>query len=271
MTGLWTFLILLAAGVSGCAFFSSSLTGRSFVDSKLHPLVGPREAIDLEIYYVDRRIGDPLVGEGLWSTLHEVTALEPDVRAQLHQDGFRFAMSSSRPPRILQSLMRPTGFNDPTRRVLMQRYTVPSGQETLMMTSRIAEGEVLKRDTRAATQVVELQNGKGLFRLRAERIEDGWARLVITPEIRHGRNVLRPKPTDQDWTFDQSQDAVTFHDDRLAAEVNVGEILVLGLMPGGDEKVARHFFRSAEEPGTERLLLIRVADMRKVEPIRVSE
>src|SRR5262245_59515094 len=90
----------------GCALIRPFDDARTQKQSLLNPLVPPRQFIELDVYFVDRLIGDPLIGEGLWSSLFAVTAVSPEVREQLTQDGFRFAMSPSRPPRTLQTLMK---------------------------------------------------------------------------------------------------------------------------------------------------------------------
>lgn len=274
-TWMWIFAGLLpmvvAAAGSGCALWLPPLGEQSLFSSRLQPLVNSRDAIDLEVYFVDRRIGDPLIGEGLWSSLHAVTAVDPEIREHLGKDGFRFAMSPSRPPRPLQALMALSDDHDPSRRATMRRYTLPTGQETYLLTSTIPNGVTIERRGPGESKPVEIQQGNCLLRLQAERVEDGWAKLVIVPEIRHGSHQLRPRPTAQDWLYDQGQEVLAFYEDRLSAEVNVGEILVLGLAPSGKDALAGHFFRGDASQGIERLILIRVADMRKVAPIRVTD
>lgn len=261
---------LLALSGSGCLLLLPQAAQLSEARSPLPPVPAPRDAIELEVYFVDRRIGDPLIGESLWSSLYAITAVSPDVRAQLGEDGFRFAMSPSRPPRSLQSLLRLSNEHDPSRRVVPRRYTVPSGQETLLVISDIPDGTALTVPTGESFRTVDLRDGQCLLRVQAERVEDGWAKLVIVPEIRHGAKAMRPIATDQSWEFREGQNALPFFRDRLSAELNTGEIVVLGMDPQKPDALASHFFRSDVSQGIERLILVRVAGMRRVDPVRVA-
>jgi hypothetical protein len=266
IVGAW-----LASATSGCLLFPSGPEAQTTTKkSLLTPIVPPREAIEIEVYFVDRRIGDPLIGEGLWGSLFAVTAVSPEVRDQLTADGFRFAMSPSRPPRSLQTLMKLSNDQDPSRRVLRQRYVVPAGQETILVASQVPDGTPLTRRTSESVQTIELNRAQCLFRVTAERVEEGWAKLVVLPEILHGETLLRPQASDQDWQLREGQRSMVFYQDRLSAEINEGELIVLGLDPDVPDGLASHFFRSDVSQGVERLILIRVVEMRKVDPVRVT-
>jgi hypothetical protein len=82
---------------------------------------------------------------------------------------------------------------------------------------------------------------------------------------------MRPVATDQNWEFRESQQTLPFYQHQLSAELNTGEILVMGLDPSEPRSLASHFFRSDITRGVERLILIRVADMRRVQPVRVIQ
>ncbi|SFJ20569.1 hypothetical protein [Planctomicrobium piriforme] len=270
---IWTLLAAcsLLLAVSGCQLM---LPGASEIASgkmPLKPIVGPKDVIELEVFFVDRRIGDPLIGEGLWSSLSPIASVSAENRQRLTEDGFRFAMAPSRPPRTLQSLLKLSNEQDPSRRVVPHRYAVPSGQETLLMISSPPNGTPLTLKTDEGEKTLDLQQSQCLLRLSASRVEDGWAQVSITPEIRHGANVLRPVATDQNWQYQEGQQVLPFYQDRLSAEVNVGEVVVLGLDPSTPDALASRFFRSDVSQGIERLILIRVADMRRVSPVRVTQ
>jgi hypothetical protein len=261
---------LLALMGTGCTLILPDAEALVSHKLPLAPVVAPRDAIDLEVYFVDRRIGDPLIGEGLWSALFEVSATSADVRNRLAADGFRFAMSPTRPPRTLQSLLKLSSEEDPSRRVIPRKYTVPSGQETLLLISTVPDGTPLTIKNSDNVKTTELHDGQCLLRVVAEKVEEGWTRLSIVPEIRHGTATMRPVATDQDWEFRESQQTMSFYQHQLSAELNTGEILVMGLNPSEPQSLASHFFRSDISRGVERLILIRVTDMRRVQPVRVS-
>ena len=246
------------------------LDGEGKVVSPMHQVVAPRTAIELEVYFVDRRANDPLIGESLWSSLYAMTSVSPEIRQNLQRDGFRFAMAPSRPPRALQALLNLSNEQDPSRRVLVRRYVVPSGQQTLLVTSNVADGTELTHTTSDGERRIVLNKATCLLKVNAEMVEDGWARLTVIPEIHHGTNSMRPQATDQAWMLMEGQETLPFYNDRLTADLNLGEIVVVGLDPRTPQGVASHFFRSNPSQDVERLILIRVADIRIVEPVRVA-
>lgn len=262
---------IAACGMSSCALLFPENPPETAVKSPLKPIVAPREAIALEVYFVDRRSGDPLIGDTLWESLHSVSSLDPESRKRLQEDGFRLGMSAARPPRPLQVLMALSDDRDPTRRAIVQTYMLPSGQETWIVSRQVEPGEKVTRQTPDGdVQTFEADHGQAIFKVSASAVEDGWVKLVMIPEIQHGQNSLKPTATDHEWTLRDRRQAVTLFEDRLSAELNVGEILVIGMTEDGHGKMASHFLHSDKANGLQRIMMIRVADMRTVEPQRLE-
>ncbi len=265
------FVCALTCAASGCSLLFPETTSQTAVKSPLKPLVAPRQAITLEVYFIDRRIGDPLIGETLWDSLHSVSSIDPETRRRLRDDGFRVAMSAARPPRALQVLMALSDENDPTRRAVVQHYMIPSEQETWIVCRQVENGtSVTRRPLEGGARTFEVNQGQAIFKVKASRVEDGWANLVIIPEIQHGQSSLKPTATSTEWTLRDRRQAITLFEDRLSAELNVGEILVVGMTDDGAGKLASHFFHSDKSNGLQRLMMIRIADMRSVEPHRID-
>jgi len=233
--------------------------------------IGAREAIDLEIYFVDRVQSSPLIGKQFWNSLHEIGSVDAVAREHLKKDGFRFAMSPARPTSQLQALMGLSGSDNPAQRAIFQQYSLPSGQETLLVSSQVPTGTEFTVQRGDHEKTFEVNDGQCLFRLKAERTEDGWVRIGIVPELRHGHHALRPKATNEEWVYDESQETMTFYENRLTADLNVGEILVMGLQDDPDPSLAEHFFRSDQDGTIERIMLIRVVNIREVAAVRVNQ
>ncbi|MCA8999460.1 MAG: hypothetical protein KDA80_20865 [Planctomycetaceae bacterium] len=263
--------VAIVMWTSGCEGIFKRDSRSSHRNSLLKPIVAPRDAIDLEVYFIDRRIGDPLIGSALWGSLQEISSLSPETRHQLTSDGFRFAMSPSRPPSFMQSLISDSDDTDIARRVSKRRYTLESGKETWLMVSEIPDGTAIVQENDGILESMNLVNGQALLRVQAERVEDGWTKLTVIPEIRYGLHALRAQPTDEGFVYQQGQKSLVFYEDRLSAELNLGEIVILGLSPEAPDALAKHFFRSDVSRGIERLILIRVADMREVAPVRSTD
>lgn len=233
----------------------------------LQPIVAPRDAIELEVYLIDRVAGDPQIGDSLWNDLHAVTVVDPSVRDRLNQHGFRFAMSSSHPPQAIQSLLALSTTSDPSRRAIRQNFTVISGGEATVIANAIPSGSKVNIPLDSGVRTLEIDQGNCLFQVRATRESDGWARLEVIPEVRYGEISMRPRATDHEFLMDYGQKSVKVYEDRLGLELNVGEFLVLGLKGDNPQALGRHFFRTDfEEREFERIVLIRLARMSKIEP-----
>lgn len=270
---VWIFLaiagcLFLAIGNGGCQLMIPDSTEMTVSKSPLKPIVEPRDVIDIEVFFVDRHIGDPLIGDSLWSSLFPISSLENENRQRLTEDGFRCAMSPSRPPRSLQSLFALSNDQDPTRRVIPRRYTVPSGQETLLMISSPPNGTPVTLKHDSGTKQLELNDSHCLLRLSAKYVEEGWVNISLFPEIRHGANALRAIATNEDWQFREQQQSIPLYQHRLSADLNVGEVIILGLEPNAPDSLASRFFRADLSQGIERLILIRVLETRQVKPVR---
>jgi hypothetical protein len=268
---LFLFVCIFACGICSCNALFPEAKQQTTVQSPLKPIVSSRDAIALEVYFIDRRIGDLLIGDSLWESLHSVSSIDVTTRNRLDSDGFRIGMSASRPPRPLQSLMNLSDENDPTRRAEVKSYMVFSDHQTLVACRDIESGTQVQRiPLEGESQSFVVNDGFTLFKIQVSRVEDGWAKLVVIPEIQHGQNSLKPTATDSSWTLSDRRQSVTLFEDRFSAELNVGEILVLGMTKDGQGKMASHFFHSDKSNGLERLMMIRIADIRTVNPQRVE-
>lgn len=225
-------------------------------------------AIELEVFFVDRHPDDPLIGKALWSELHQLSALDPARRDQLAEHGFRFGIAASRPPRSVQALMSLSTPRDPVRRASKQQYVLPSGQETWLMATQLPPTCTIRLPDDEAGRELEVGNGRCVFRVRAEEVEDGWARLEILPEVWANDLSLHPRPNDHDWVYDRKK--TPLYEDRFHVELNVGEIVVIGRSTDADSPFGDHFFRTvSDDVDVERLLMIRLSRMREVQPVRV--
>ena len=90
------------------------------------------------------------------------------------------------------------------------------------------------------------------------------------PEVWANDLALHPRPNDHDWVYDRKK--TPLYDDRFHVELNVGEIVVIGRSPVAQSPFGDHFFRTvSDDVGVERLLMIRLARMREVQPVRVPQ
>lgn len=266
---LVVYSLLVISSLGGCALFEQKEVAP--VSNPLPPLVKPRDAIELEVYIVDRTVGDPLIGTGLWGSLHDLTSLPPEVQARLESQGIRVAMSPARPPRSLQALLSLSSGDDPTRRTLYHRIVIPAGQPTLIPVTILDSEAEVDLPSGTGTRRKKIHHGNCQLQIQADKIADGWATLEVLPVIQHGDEMLRPRATPEEWVFEQGQQTITLYDHRFNVELNEGELIVLGLHHEGENSVGEHFFRGQWKGiPIERHLILRLRSMHRVQPVRAE-
>ncbi|MBI1313291.1 hypothetical protein GC176_18525 [bacterium] len=267
---------LLCLMLAGCSLLSSERKLKRSSGFELAPIVVPRDAVQLDLVFVDRPQSDPLLQASLWKEIDEIAGLSPQTRTRLHEAGWRIGMASSRPPRALEELLelasdRPDE-SESERRLVGRRVAVPAGTEfPIEVTDLLPELRLqLVNDERVKTW----SDAKAVLRVRVEREQDGWVRLVCTPEIHHGKAWLRPIATPQDWQHQRTQNIEPLYELQFELSLNLGEMGVVTALNDVErssaelDSVGHAFFHSVEPTGKlQRLLIIRVADMRRMTPV----
>jgi hypothetical protein len=70
----------------------------------------------------------------------------------------------------------------------------------------------------------------------------------------------------------QGQKIDHLYEQRFDVELNIGELVVIGPQGDANDSIGARFFRTGEPPAeSERVLVIRVTDIRQVEPVRSQD
>jgi hypothetical protein len=261
---------------AGCSLLTIGRSDASSDEFKLPLLAPPRDAVQLDLVFVDRPESDLLLQGSLWKEIDEIAGLAPQTRTRLREAGWRIGVASSRPPRALEELLelatdRPD-HRDSDRRLVGRRVAIPAGTDfPIEVTDLLPE---LRARLEADGRVKTWSDAKAVLRVRVEREQDGWVRLVCTPEIHHGKAWLRPIATAQDWQHQRAQNIEPLYELQFELSLNLGEMGVVTALNGVEQtecdraSVGRAFFHSGELSGKlQRLLIIRVADMRRMTPV----
>lgn len=249
-------------------FSSTDSSGQS--ELRLPPIVASRDAVQLEILFVDRPANDALLGDALWKQVDQIAGMSADVRRTLRENGWRVGHASSHPPRALEQLLEMSSGRpeviDSERRLVGRRVALAAGGSLPIDLTELQPE--LRIRTKADEPVKSYSNVKCILNVQVDREQDGWVRLNFTPEVHHGQNWLRPVATQLDWTRRRGQLVEPLFDQKFSLSLNVGEMAVI-TAEGSDRETAGHsFFRSIHESGgLQRLLVVRVANMRKMVPV----
>ncbi len=256
-------MMTVLATASGCALWNSGESMGPTGQSLLKPVAPQMDAIILEVSFVERPVGDPLLGNSLWDELDTISTLDPTVLTSLRRNGFRFGVAGSEPPRSLLAAMGVVG-----GRYNGRRYSQRSGQAIPIETWPAYTTCRINLDEAGERRQQTFENAVCKFRVTPERLQDGWVRVEFIPEIHYGVKKMRAIPGDQEWLQVASQLVDPLFDQRFSVELNLGETVVLSASGDDPESVGHHFFRGGTTGHKlQRLLIVRLVDMKRIDPI----
>ena len=269
-------LSLLSCGVLACESLpSGSSSAEQSTAFKLPMLSAPRDSVELDIVFVDRPVSDPLLGKTLWREVDQVGTLTAEQRATIREAGILVGHVGSSPPDALQSLLNLTDQDLERQRreangvpkTAARRVALPGGTDTEIWSNEaVAQRMVTQPDGKK----LELANARGLLRLRAERSQDGWARLDFTPELHHGQTSTRPFAAATGWMYRTTQEVIPYYAQQFSANLNVGEMLVLTCDRERPGTLGQSLFQFEDSTGLkQRLVVVRLAELRQIAPKRV--
>lgn len=269
-------LSLLSCGVLACESLQSGDSSTQQATAfKLPTLMAPRDSVELDIVFVDRPANDPLLGRTLWREVDQVGTLSADQRSMIRDAGLLVGHVGSSPPDALQSLLNLTDQELERQRreangipkTAARRVALPAGTDTEVWSSEaVAQRLVRLPDGKE----LDLTNVRGMLRLRAERSQDGWARLDFTPELHHGQTSTRPFAATNGWMYRTAQEVIPCFAQQFSADLNVGEMLVLTCDRDRPGTLGQSLFQFEDASGLkQRLVVVRLAELRKIVPKRV--
>ena len=234
----------------------------------LPPLVAPRDAISLDVYFIERPAGDPLIGETLWRQLDEIGVSSSKTRERLRATGLRVGSAGSNPPKTLRAAA--TEEQTESKQVgRPQSLTLFAGQQATLEMANIESEFSLQMDSGGDSQKRTYQSARCILRVSSERVQDGWVRLSFQPELHHGRAHIKPTAGDDAWQLQGGQTIDRLLEAWFDVELHVGELVVIGATGAGEDSVAARFFRSGNPPeAIERILVLRVDDVKEIKPVR---
>ncbi|MBX3436381.1 MAG: hypothetical protein KF861_02750 [Planctomycetaceae bacterium] len=222
------------------------------------------DAIELEVSFVERPIGDPLLGSRMWSELVTVSTLDPSTATALRRNGFRFGVAGSEPPQNLAAAMGVTG-----GKYNYHRYSQRSGEEMTIEAWPAYATCDIDIDAAGQSRKKSYEQARCMFRVTPERLQDGWVKLSFIPEIHHGDLKIRPIPGNQGWEQMPSQLIEPLFDQRFSVELNLGEMIVLSADGDNAQSVGHHFFRGGtSENKLQRVLMVRAVGMKRLNLLR---
>jgi hypothetical protein len=261
--------------LSGCQALSpNKIVGEHTL---LKPAHASPDSVTMQIVWARFPVGDPALNDEAWREIDETT-IEPAVRSELANNGFRVGIVGGSPPAaIAHVLQEGTTKGD-------QESADPTTKSLELSTDPIVHGRVrqLRRDQRSEIQASEtfaslplLVNGsrelsgrtyeqaQAIYALRVDPQPDRAVQVELTPELHHGDPRLRWTGGDEGILRQASlREREVFEKMRMRVKLVPGQMLVLMSLPDAGSRLAHwfHTVNSVDGP-QQKLILIRLADV----------
>ncbi len=245
----------------------------------LPPLQPSRESVQIEFTFLERPVGDPLLGNALWSQIDQVGHRQPGPKPNHSSNS---ACASATPAAVpspaLERMLKESQPDDAQAsdtHIAVKKETLCIGPGVSPpITTNTLHKCTLDVPLTVGTKEGTYENFKSVLRLTAHRQQDGWARLEFVPEIHFGQERLRPMSANAGlqsiWQPEMAQEVETLLSHRFSVTLHVGEIVII--TADATEK-PRLFGTQAfvrDQPGTgalQRVLLLRLANMNRINPV----
>jgi hypothetical protein len=292
-------LVALSLGLAGCSPFDKPQT-LTQTSRKLPALQPPPGSMQLDLAYIEWPADDPQLGEQLWRHVDQVGPVDAETRLRLRQNGFRVGIVGTNPPTALQRMLglKSDFASEPeaeqTKQFSGRRVFLVSGGDTEVQISNPYQECTVTLPGDGPSEPRRFENAICKYRIRAFRIQDGWARLEFTPQINHGDDQLRYAVGEEmHWQHQSGQLTETFRPQRFTIELKAGDLAIITAEDDSPETLGQLFFRGpaalqrpldsegstsqGERPPPQeseypiqRLLVVRLAGMDYLEPVHTG-
>lgn len=259
---------LLAMLGPGCVpFWNVTLREMAEARKSALPTPDPLDAVAVEVFFIERPPGDPLMGDVLWRELDQISSVDAATRERLRTNGLRFGVAGTAWPFALQGLTEGTDAGHITSR---QTYQMPSGVTHDFTCGELPDPVFVRLHDGGETQDRSYPAARGMIRCKIDRAQAGWASLEVLPEIHFGREQMRPAADNEKWDWTGRQEVESFYGQRFRVALNAGEAIVLGPVGDRDDSLGSRLFQvSPNGKPTEKLLVIRIRSMGQVNAANV--
>lgn len=257
--------LLWAACAAGCAEWQAP-TGLELKPPKL-----THDSVLLEVFLVRLPPEEELQGASLWAEIDELS-LPADLRQRLHERGFRAGVTAGRIPAELERLMQlaeapPSESADKTivdfqndsnvsRRIMQMR----SGSRGEILASKVYDRLSVFEKDGAQIEGRSYQQAQCCFAVSGIPQPDGRVRLQVESEVHHGAPRNQVSSDDVSFVIQLRRDRVSLDGLKIEAELEPGQILVLGGADGPSGGLGDYFFTEETAGGAaRRLVLVRLA------------
>jgi hypothetical protein len=273
-------LALLACLASGCQLFPRShvaLKGHS----PLQPAQASPDSVAMNIVWARFSANDPIRDDATWREIDEAQ-IEPAIRRELLNNGFRAGVISGAMPPAIAKIMRqderpaaPPVVGDPKAPATVQsaellndpvvhgrtkqmsrklRVEVPASEVYGSLPLLVSGGSELGGHT--------YEQAQAIYALRVDPQPDHSTLVELTPELHHGAARLRYSGEEGIVRQVMGKDREVYDRLRFSVKLAPGEMLVLMSLPDAGSRLGHYFHTVDSSDGLQqKLILIRLAEV----------
>jgi hypothetical protein len=269
-------LTLILAVTSGCQMFSQDdvVQGQSL----LKPAGASPDSTTVEIIWLRFPVDDPRLNNAAWQEVDE-TAIDPAVRRELANNGFRVGIVGATLPEALANALNPE--------MSSSNESTAGATRTVDLTADpLVHGRIqqLRRNQRSEIQASEVypslplllrgggelrgdryEQAQAIYALRVDPQPDRTALIELTPELHYGQPHIRyTRGEDNIGVLHQAiaREREVFERLRMSVNLAPGEMLLLMSLPDSGSQLAEYFHTAESSAGRQqKLILIRLADV----------
>ncbi|HET6325580.1 MAG TPA: hypothetical protein VFG04_12955 [Planctomycetaceae bacterium] len=244
----------------------------------LPPLQPSREAVQIDFTFVERPVGDPLLGTALWGQIDQVGALSASEAEALKRMGLRVGNAGSSICPALERILSesaPADASASATHISVKKETLCIGPGVSPpITTNSGKKCTIDVPSISGSQERTFENFKNVLRLTPHRLQDEWVRLEFVPEVHFGQEHVRPMSAtvglQSVWQPEMAQEVECFLQQRFSVKMHVGEMVVISAdAPENARLFGTHAF-VRNQPGTgilQRVLIVRLANMSRIDPV----
>jgi hypothetical protein len=252
--GYWLALGLLLLGCAVGCTLPAHVRGPSWIDRlRAGTAVDPNTVL-VETALIERPLGDSYINRELWQDTDElVVGLER--REALQANGLRVGRLVGTPPAGFQTLLL-----SPRYCANPQHLVVPSGKQCSTYLGPVLAHCSVDLALETGKTELEIDQARFVIDVMPTLTAEGRTRLVCTPKIETGENVLpfQASPEDSSWVLRIERPSRKYAELSWDVTVAPGQYLVIGCLPERAGSLGQTAF--VQEDGAmpvQRLLVIR--------------
>jgi hypothetical protein len=244
----------------------------------LPPLQASRDAVQIDFTFVERPLGDPLLGKALWGQIDQVGAVAANETESLKRLGLRVGNAGASVCPALEQILResePADGPSSETRISVKKETLCIGPGVSPpITTNAVPKCTIDVPVTTGTKQHSYENFRSVLQLTAHRLQDGWARLEFVPEIHFGKEALRPTSATAGlqsvWQPEVAQEVESLLAQRFTIKLHVGEMVLITADAPENPRLfgTQAFIRDQRGAGKiERVLILRLANMSRIDAV----